>query len=198
MGQRDKRIDAYIAKAGAFAQPMMSALREMVHETCPDVVETVKWSRPGFDYNGLLCGMDAFKAHMSFRFWLHAELVKHATDAKTLDQLNRMESVTDLPSRSKIVTCIKHAMALNDAGVKLTRRVSKVPKAVVVPEELAAALAKKPKAQKAFDAMSPSCRREYSEWVAGAKRDETKATRVEKAIAQVLEGKSLNWKYERK
>ncbi len=198
MGSRDKRIDAYIAKSGAFARPMMIVLRDIVHATCPEVVETIKWSRPAFDSNGIMCGMDGFKAHMAFRFWLRAELVTQGADAKTIDQLERMESIKDLPPKSKVAACIKRAMKLNAAGVKLSRPVSKAPKAVSVPAALAAALAKKPKAKKAFDAMSLSGQREYAEWVSGAKREETKVSRIEKTVAQVLEGKALNWRYERK
>lgn len=53
----DPRIDAYIAAAPAFSQPILSYLRETIHAACPDVVETMKWSRPHFEYKGPLCGM---------------------------------------------------------------------------------------------------------------------------------------------
>src|SRR5690242_15133648 len=58
MGQKDPRIDAYIAKAPPFAQPILTHIRAVVHEGCPDVVETMKWSSPFFDYaGGPLCMM---------------------------------------------------------------------------------------------------------------------------------------------
>lgn len=31
MGKRDPRVDAYIAKSAAFAQPVMRHLRELIH-----------------------------------------------------------------------------------------------------------------------------------------------------------------------
>lgn len=198
MGKRDKRIDTYIAKAAPFARPIMTTLRDLVHESCPDVVETIKWSRPAFDYGGSLCGMAAFKAHMTFSFWLQAEMKAQGTDAALLERLDRMESIDDLPTKRKIVSCIKQAMALNDAGLKLARPVATVTKPVVVPPELETALSKHRAARAAFDAMSPSHRREYCEWIADAKREATKVTRVEKTIAQLSEGKALNWKYETK
>ena len=69
----DPRIDAYLARAAAFAQPLLSRLREDVHAACPEVVETIKWSRPHFLLDGkLLCGMSAFKAHCAFGFWERA------------------------------------------------------------------------------------------------------------------------------
>ena len=44
----DPRIDAYIEKSQDFAKPILIHLRKLVHETCPDVIETIKWSMPQF------------------------------------------------------------------------------------------------------------------------------------------------------
>jgi uncharacterized protein YdeI (YjbR/CyaY-like superfamily) len=46
--------------------------------------------------------------------------------------------------------------------------------------------------------MSQSCRREYCEWIAEAKREETRAKRIATALEWIAEGKSRNWRYERK
>ena len=40
----DPRIDAYIAASPDFAQPILTHLREVVHASCPEVEETLKWS----------------------------------------------------------------------------------------------------------------------------------------------------------
>lgn len=77
---RDPRIDAYIARAAAFARPILTHLRQVVHAGCPDVQETVKWGAPSFEHHGLLCGMAAFKQHCVFGFWKH-ELVVGADRA---------------------------------------------------------------------------------------------------------------------
>src|SRR5262245_65523056 len=71
MGTRDPRIDAYIAKSGDFAKPILIYIRDIVHEACPGVEETLKWNSPSFEYQGLLCGMAAFKQHAIFGFWKH-------------------------------------------------------------------------------------------------------------------------------
>lgn len=68
MATRDPRIDAYIEKAAPFAKPILTHLRSVVHEACPDVQETTKWSSPHFDYRGMMCGMAAFKEHCAFGF----------------------------------------------------------------------------------------------------------------------------------
>jgi hypothetical protein len=72
MAAKDPRIDAYIAKSAKFARPILKHLRALVHAGCPDVVETIKWSMPHFDYKGVLCGMAAFKEHCAFGFWNRA------------------------------------------------------------------------------------------------------------------------------
>lgn len=46
MPMTDPRIDAYIAKSPAFAQPILRHLRRVVHDACPDVTETIKWGTP--------------------------------------------------------------------------------------------------------------------------------------------------------
>lgn len=67
----NSKVDAYLEKTAAFAQPILAHLRELVHKGCPEVQEEVKWSRPFFVYKGtVLCNMAAFKGHCSFGFWV--------------------------------------------------------------------------------------------------------------------------------
>jgi uncharacterized protein YdeI (YjbR/CyaY-like superfamily) len=68
---------------------------------------------------------------------------------------------------------------------------------VGVPPELTAALKRSAKARAAFEAFSPSHRREYVEWITEAKRDETRAKRLATTIEWLEDGKHRNWKYER-
>ncbi len=65
-------------------------------------------------------------------------------------------------------------------------------KGVAVPAELAQALQGDPQSLAAFEALRPSCQREYATWVEEAKRPETRAKRV----ARVLE-MTLDWKHRR-
>jgi hypothetical protein len=59
------------------------------------------------------------------------------------------------------------------------------PREVSVPAALAAALAADPSAGAAFERLSFSHRREYAEWVAEAKRAETRARRVAQTIERL-------------
>lgn len=201
MGTRDPRIDAYIAKSADFAQPILTHIRETVHATCPDVQETMKWSMPHFDYHGIMCAMAAFKQHATFGFWKGSLIPglgpNSANGGEAMGQLGRITSVKDLPSKKVLAGYIKEAMRLNENGETVVKK-KKAPKPeVAVPPELAAALKKNRKASSVFEKFPPSHRREYIEWIADAKRDETKVKRVEQAIEWIAEGKSRNWKYER-
>jgi uncharacterized protein YdeI (YjbR/CyaY-like superfamily) len=65
------------------------------------------------------------------------------------------------------------------------------------PPDLNSALSKSKKATAAFAAFSPSCRREYIEWIVDAKRPETREQRITTAVGWIAEGKQRNWKYQK-
>lgn len=197
MGSRDRRVDAYIAQAAPFARPILAHLREVVHETCPDVEETIKWRSPTFMHHGILAGMSAFKEHAVFGFWKGSLVVddKNEKAQSGMGQFGRLTKLSDLPSKKVLAGLVKKAMQLNESGVKVVREPKHDKKPATMPKDLAAALARNKKARLAFEAMSPSHRKEYMEWVGEAKRDETRAMRIQKTVTQLEEKKSLNWKY---
>ena len=196
MPRKDARVDAYIAKAKPFAQPVLKHLRSVVHEACPEVEETIKWGHASFDYKGMLCSMAAFKEYVTFGFWKHQLLVDRLPDAKNpMNQFGKVESVKDLPSRAALIRTVQAAMDLNEHGVKVQRVIRKKPP-VKVPAYFTAALRKNAKALAAFNAFPPSHKREYVDWIVEAKREETRTRRVETAVGWIAQGKGRNWKYE--
>jgi uncharacterized protein YdeI (YjbR/CyaY-like superfamily) len=198
MGKRDARVDAYIAKSADFAKPILMHLRELVHETCPQADETMKWSFPHFMYEGILCSMASFKEHCAFLLWKGSLIVgDDARDA--MGHFGRITKLSDLPSKKIMTAYIKQAMKLNETGVKSpTRSKPKEKKELVVPIELTQALRKNRKAAAAFESFPPSHKREYAEWISEAKGDDTRKRRVETAVEWMSEGKSRNWKYEKR
>ena len=197
MGTRDKRVDAYIAKSADFAKPILTHLRAVVHEGCPEVEETIKWGMPSFTYHGILCGMAAFKAHCAFGFW-RGTLIVGKDAAKTqeaMGQFGCLETVKDLPSKRVLLGYIKEAMRLNEQGIKAPAKRKLKKKALPTPADLAAGLKKSAKARVAWAEFSPSAQREYIEWITEAKRAETRAERLKTTLKWVAEGKQRNWKY---
>jgi uncharacterized protein YdeI (YjbR/CyaY-like superfamily) len=195
----DPRVDAYIAKSADFAQPILEHLRAVVHATCPEVEETMKWSFPHFMYKGMMCSMASFKAHCAFGFW-KAELLMADDEVKreAMGHFGRITSIKDLPAKNVLAGYIKQAMKLNDDGVAAPARAKPAtPRALEIPDDLNAALDAVPAARKHFDAFTPSKQRDYAEWLTEAKTDATRTRRCEQAVEWIAEGKSRNWKYEK-
>lgn len=199
----DPRIDAYIADAPEYARPILEHLRALVHKACPEATETLKWRTPTFEYKGILCGMAAFKAYCSFVFWRGSLMADPAgiledTGDTAMGSLGRIARLEDLPRDRVLLAYIKEAVRVADAGLKPEPKRRTQPRTEAeMPEYLAGALAENPRARKAFDAFSPSKRREYIEWLDGAKTEATRAKRLATALEWIAEGKGRNWKYER-
>ena len=199
MPKKDPRVDAYIAKSADFAKPILNHLRKLVHKASPNVEETLKWNMPAFLHKGILCGMAAFKAHCTFGAWKHSLIKTRLTADDKSDQamgdLGRITSKADLPPDNVLLAYLSEAVRLNDDGIQRQRPKPRAKKTLIVPPDFAAAMKKNRRALETFEGFSYSHKKEYVEWIAEAKRPETRAKRVETSIAWLAEGKSRNWKY---
>ncbi|ATE64765.1 YdeI/OmpD-associated family protein [Rhizorhabdus dicambivorans] len=196
----DPRVDRYIERAASFAQPILSHLRALLARTCPEGEESLKWGMPSISYRGsILCNMAAFKAHATFGFWQNKAVTgENMPEAQSaMGQFGRLSSLDDLPDDTKLSAMVVRAMELIDSGEKTPRPLKHPKPPAEIPADLAAALKASPAATATFDGFPPGQRREYVAWIVGAKREETRAKRLATTIAQLEEGKRLNWKYER-
>jgi uncharacterized protein YdeI (YjbR/CyaY-like superfamily) len=197
----DPRVDIYIEKAAPFAKPILTKLRKLIYQACPEAVETIKWGFPNYEaYGSVFCNMAAFKEHCSFGFW-KASLLKdpedilHLADKHAMGHFDKLTSVKDLPADKIMIAYIKEAVLLNKNNVKVKKPKSPPKKELPIPKILAAALNKNKKASAVFESFSSSHRREYIEWITEAKTEETQNKRIATAIEWLEEGKSRNWKY---
>ena len=91
------------------------------------------------------------------------------------------------------------AIALKDNGYQPAAKktaIAKAPKAEIpMPDYFSAALATNQKALATYQDLSPSCKREYLEWITEAKTEPTRQKRIETALEWMEEGKTRNWKY---
>src|SRR5476651_2241128 len=174
--QLDPRTDAYIAKTAPFAQPVLTHIRELVHKALPDVEETMKWSMPFFMYRGIILGnIAAFKQHCSFGVW-HEDVAsarREGVDPRGggMGSFGKLTSLKDLPADKTLRKFVVEAADKIERGERTKNwagREKKDRPAAEVPPALAAALKKNKIAAKHFEAMSPSCKREYCEWIADA------------------------------
>jgi uncharacterized protein YdeI (YjbR/CyaY-like superfamily) len=193
----DPRIDAYIAKAAPFAQPILEHVRERVHVAAPEAEETMKWSSPAFTVDGkILLMMAAFKAHAALNFWRGQEIGDGNQKAGAMGQFGRLTSEADLPTDGELDAIIREAAALAKTA-PAPRKVKHEPKPPSkMHPEFAAALKVNAKAQEVLDGFPPSAQRDYLDWIADAKQDATRTKRITDAVQWLTEGKRRHWKYE--
>jgi hypothetical protein len=200
MGKKSAHVDAYIEKCAPFAKPIAKKLRSLFHKASPLLEEKLKWGVPSFEYKGLVGGFSVHKQHVNWLFW-KAELMKDPQKAMGITDGGAMGgakvvSVDDLPADDYFIDLVKQAVALNEQGVKRERPAPAKRSPIKMPKPFLIALSGAPKAKAFFESLSPSCRREYLEWITEAKRDETRDKRIATTIEWLNLGKKRNWKYE--
>lgn len=200
MSKYNKEVDDYIAKMAEFAKPILNYLREIIHSTCPDVEENIKWGTPHYSYKGdHLCMMAGFKQHCSFSLY-KAELMKDedikasVKAGKKFGYMDKVKDITELPTKKTLVAYLKEAMELNKAGIAKTKLVKKKSTVeVVAPKAFVDALKRDKIASSIFESKSPSFRKSYVIWVADAKSDETRQKRIDQSLTWIAEGKDRFW-----
>lgn len=194
--KRYTTVDEYIENATHW-QPELIRLREILLST--PLVETVKWGGPCYTHNDkMVVGLGAFKSYCGLWFFQGAlladkdKVLMNAQEGRTkaLRQW-RFKSAKEIKAR-QIKAYVKEAIALQEAGQEIRPDRNK---ALAIPPELKKALTKNFKAQTAFKALTKGKQREYADYIADAKRDETKAKRLEKILPMIAAGAGLNDKY---
>ena len=196
--KRHKTVDDYIAASDEWG-PELGKIRKILAAT--ELVEEVKWGAPCYTYdNKNVVGMAGFKSY--FGLWFHqGALLKD--DQKVL--INAQEGRTKalrqwrMQSGKEIKpTVIKRYV--NEA-IRLVKEGKQIgpakKKALTLPPELKKAFAKSKAAKNEFDQLTPGKQREYAEYIATAKRDETKQSRLKKILPMIRAGIGLNDKYRR-
>lgn len=202
MGKSDSKVDQYILKSAPFARPILEHIRGLVHATCPDVEESIKWQFPCFSYCGeILCHMAAFKQHCTMGFWKMKIMDDpngiFVNDPKAaMGNLGKITAVSDLPSEKILKKYLKQAMKLNEQGIKVEKVKPDPKKEIKIPEYFLTVLKKNKIAYKEFQAFSYSQRKEYVQWIEEAKTEATREKRMNTAVEWIEEGKGRNWKYE--
>ena len=195
MAATDPGIDAYIAKAAPFAQPILTHFRALVHRVLPEVEEGLKWSMPAFMVGGKnVAGMAAFKAHCAIM--IHGE--GRMGDGGGMGGYGKVTALSDLPGDVELEAGVREAaQRVATKGTARKPQPKKPPKPEIpMPEDFAAALAAAPAAKATLERFAPGQRRDSLDWITTAKQAATREKRIAQAVEWLAEGKRRNWKYE--
>lgn len=198
MSNHNKKVDEYIFKMADFAKPILTHLRQIIFETCPDVEEDIKWGIPHYGYKGdHLVMMAGFKQHCSFSLY-KAELMKDkmiqesVKAGKKFGYMDKVKDLSELPNKKVLTAYIKEAMELNSSGISKPK-VVKEKVEVVAPKEFIEALEQDKIAFSVYESKSPSFRKNYIIWIADVKTDETRQKRITQSLEWIREGKDRFW-----
>jgi hypothetical protein len=156
----DPRVDAYIAQAPPFAQPILEEARSRVGKACPSAEETIKWNVPFFLLGDkILASMAAFKKHVKVGVWtgmmpkfVDVSEVEELPPGKDFaKQLQTAAKAIDGAMTSKpapLATPAKKAVAKKAVAKKAVAKKA-VAKKAVAPASTKKAASKKPPAKQA-------------------------------------------------
>jgi uncharacterized protein YdeI (YjbR/CyaY-like superfamily) len=183
-------VDDYIANAPECTRAILVSLRRIFQQASPKLEEIIKWGVPCYIYKGPVGGFAAYSKHVTWGLW-KASLLKDPEGiiGDGILKGGKIAKVSEIPPALKLVSLIRQAVALNEAGIK---PVTPEPK---VPDDFSAAMKKSDKASKQavkhWGAFTAARKWQYVNWINKARRPETRAGRIATAVERISEGKTM-------
>ena len=146
--------------------------------------------------------MAAFKQHLGFGFWKASRLndlngfLQGTDEEAAAGSFGRIVTLSDLPPDAALKDFVLQIIALNESGVKETKKPAAPKAELETPADFDKLLRENLVAMDNFEKFSPSKKREYLEWFAEAKSEATRQKRIDQALEWITEGKSRHWKYQ--
>lgn len=163
-----------------------------------ELIETYKWNFPTYTIdNKNIIAICKFKSHFGIWFFNGVFLkdpknvLENAQEGKTKAMRHwKFHKITDI-NEQDVTAYIVEAIENQKKGLQL--KVSKKPKTkIVIPEHLAIMLENNEDIKAAFNNLTYSKQKDYAEYIATAKQEKTKLSRLEKIVPLILNGKGLN------
>lgn len=196
--KRFESVEHYVESL-EFWQAEVKLLRQVLQSS--KLEEGLKWSLPCYMFQGKnVVGIGAFKSYFGLWFFDGAGLedkqgvLINAQEGKTKALRQWRMSSAEAIKPALIKRYVREAVKLVEQGKTLK---ASRDKPVVVPAELQAMLDTNASLAQSFSKLSKACQREYAEYVAQAKRAETKHRRIEKIVPMILNAMGLNDHYRR-
>ena len=196
--KRFNTVTAYIEYHQEWSN-ILNDIRAILNKT--ELEETVKWGAPVYTIAGKnVIGLSAFKNHIALWFFNGVfltdkeQVLINAQEGKTKALRQWRFAKEDTIDQDLIKRYVLEAIANQKLG-----KVVKPEKAkgLEIPNLLQVALDKNESLSQAFNALTPGKKREYASYIAEAKREATKLSRIEKCIPLILAGNGLHDKYKK-
>jgi len=191
-----KKVKAYYSKNQKFREGI-TRLREIALKT--QLVETYKWGSPVYTIdNKNVLGILAFKSYFGLWFFSGVFLsdprgvLENAQEGKTKSMRHwKFKAVSDI-DEAGVLEYIKEAITNQKKGLELkpSRKTE-----IIIPKLLLNSLLGNTRLKEQFNELTPFKQRDYCEYIAEAKQQKTKESRLEKILPMISKGQGLNDKY---
>jgi uncharacterized protein YdeI (YjbR/CyaY-like superfamily) len=177
-------VDEYILKSGKWESSLI-LLREILLST--GLEETVKWNMPVYTWEEKnIIGMVAFKKYAGLWFYQGVFLtdpggfIVAAEDETRAQRQWRFRSAEEIREHiDDLVEYIEEAIENQKQGKEIKPDFNKP---VIIPEELQSAFSNEPGLLEAFNSLSKSQKRQYTQHINQAKQLTTRERRLRKVI----------------
>lgn len=189
-------VEEFIRKQKKWKEPLIK-FREIM--LVAELKETVKWGIPVYTLNGKnVAGICVFKSYMGI--WFYQGVFLHDPHKKLVNaQENRTRALWQLRFTSiesidyeLVQAYVAEAIQNQMEGLEIKPDLKKP---LIIPAELKAKFEADKDLKNSFDELTISKKREYSEYISEAKREETKSKRLEKIVPMIRQKIGLNDKY---
>jgi uncharacterized protein YdeI (YjbR/CyaY-like superfamily) len=194
MNKTNPEVDAYLNKVQQW-QDELRELRRIVLEC--QLTEELKWRQPCYTFQKanvvIIQGFKDYCALMFFKGALLQDtdgiLIKPGRNTQAGRQV-RFTNVREIVEMEAILKAyIQAAVDVERAGLQVKLKKTSD---FEIPEEFQAKLDEVPGLKTAFEGLTPGRQRGYLHYFSSAKQSKTRASRVERHMQRILDGKGLN------
>ncbi|WP_366184295.1 DUF1801 domain-containing protein [Flavobacterium ovatum] len=188
------KIDEFLSKAKKWQQEM-EQLRNILLDC--QLTEELKWRQPCYTFqntNIILIG--GFKDYCTLSFFKGIllkdtdNLLEAPGENSQSVRIIKFVNIQEILEKETILkSYIYEAIEVEKAGLKVELKESTD---LEFPEELLQIFKENPTFQKAFESLTPGRQRGYNLFFTAAKQSQTRVTRIEKYLQQILDGKGIN------
>ncbi len=194
MNRMNPKVDKFLSNAQKWKEEF-EKLRMIVLDC--GLTEEYKWMHPCYTYRGnnivLIHGFKKYCALLFFKGALLNDsegiLIQQTKNVQAQRQI-RFTNIREIVEMESIIKAyIFEAVEVEKAGLKVKLKKTSDYK---IPEEFQNKLDENPALKTAFESLTAGRQRAYIFYFSQAKQSKTRASRVEKYMQQILNGKGLN------